>query len=275
MIRIQFGRKSFRFCNSFSEFDLSNISSYMKAYDKYEKELQKFNDNVHKISSLPSDRIERIIELSAENDQIIMQLHSCKIEILQSICTSKKFTYFATNTKGVDYDVINQALLNIINKLGHFDDYWDRCPPVNSFTHKSPKCIFKKHYAVHEMDSTTVVRAEMASIQLKQAFNHKKQLDAGKWDNIKSFCAVITRPLLQKDEIAKKRSFVKIRELKGMNHADRLAFYSKKISETQDNLAEIYDNLPLPIAIGVVKEFWKKKMKFTNTTTKYTRQAKR
>lgn len=259
MIRIQFGRKSFRFYSSFSEFNLSTVKDYMTAYDEYDKQLQKFKDKTNLVASLPDDRVERLIELSAEIDDITMQLHSAKIEILQSVCLKDSFSYFATNTKGVDYEIINTALLHIVDRLGHFDKYWDSCPPVNSFKHKPPKSILSKHYAVHSMDSNTVIRTEMASMQLKQAFKYKNQLDAGKWNNICNFCAVITRPLLQKDELGKKDSFIKIKELKSMNHADRLAYYSKKLIASQEKLAEKYSNLPLSIAIGVIKEFWKKK----------------
>lgn len=259
MLKVKFGKKEFKFRSSFEEFDLVVIHEYMTAMDQYDSYIKKYEDNALLIASLPSDRVGRIGELIAEGDAITMQIHSSKIKILHSLCISAGFSYFATSTKGVDYDIIHDAAQALINKLGHFDVYWNTCPTIQSFTHKPKKKLFKKNYCIHEMEGNTIVRTEMAAKQLKQAFEHKKQLDSGKWDRISEFCAVIARPLLQKDEIAKANSFVTFEELKGMNHSDRLAYYSDKLMKAKTKLTVDFKNLSLPIAIGLIKEFWKKK----------------
>lgn len=273
MISIVFGRKKFRFKSSFSEFDLENTKAYMSAYQDYDAAMLELEDNTRLVAGMDSVNYLRLQELSAKNDEIIMQIHSAKIAILQSVCTSKTFTQFCEDTRGVDYEIINQAAHAVTEKLGNFDTFWDNCPPVNSFKHRAKKKLFAKNYCLNEMDENTLLRTHLATMQLKQAFVHKEQLDSGKWDDICSFCAVIVRPLLQSTEIGSKGAFVQHKELKGMNHADRLSYYSQLLEKQQKELTKAFENLSLPVAIGLIKEFWKKKMKSRRIMTRYTSQA--
>ena len=267
MKSIQFGRKIFKFKSSFSEFNLDDVKEYMAAYEQYENCLKEYNDTYLLVQGLKSSEVERIRVLQADIDDCIIKIHQSKVAILQSLCKSSQFTFFAENTVGVDYDLINQALSFLSKNLGDFTSFWDACPPVNSFSFRPKGSLLRKNYCIHDMKNNTVVRAEMASNQLKLAFSIKSELDASKWDNINLFCAVITRPLSQKKEIGRKDYFVNSKKLKGLSFSERLTFFSEQLSEYQQNTANKMEVLSLQVAIGLIKEFWKKKANYQASMT--------
>ena len=55
------------------------------------------------------------------------------------------------------------------------------------------------------------------------------------------------------------KAFVKSQKLKGMNYSERLDYYMEQLDKQVEDQSKIFENLPLNIAIGIIKTYWQKK----------------
>ena len=282
-MKIQFGTKTWDFISSFSDFNLSNVKEYMRSQSAVDDILKKQNDILIEMGTLIPEGVntQQDIELAilegrmAENyegqiyvlesdmDELQEQLRVKRTELLTSLCkgNKKKFVHFCENTKGVDYGLIREAVKAILNKLGHFSDYWRDCPMVSSFKIRKPWSIFRTTYKLHDMDRNTLIRDHLANQQLKLAFSYEEELVKEEaWDNISLFVATITRPLFQEFEFSfSKNSFINSKAVVSIKHADRLEYYMEKLEKSWKKRSVIFEKLPLAVAIGIIKYYWQKK----------------
>ena len=113
---------------------------------------------------------------------------------------------------------------------------------------------------VHKFDKTTLYRETVASLQAQRALNHKTKLDSGSWDDICDFVSMIVRPSNQIEEISfTKKAFIGGKKLKGLSHSDKLALYIERFEDAWKERAKTFQDLPLDIAIGLLKGFFEKK----------------
>jgi len=203
-------------------------------------------------------------KLNEEAKDLQSQITNLKTQMLIQLCNSSFFESFCLHTKEVDREVIAEVYGAIMKSLGHFDKFWDSCPDVETFTHGTAPWLFfwkrKEKFKVHELHSTTLIRETMAAEQARLAMTNKNRLDSGIWDNICKFIAILVRPESEKDEIAfTNKSFVNAYKLRGLDFQGKLNYYLTKLDAVWVKREEQFKDLPLPIAIGVLNEYFKKK----------------
>jgi len=267
-MKIDFGGTTFNFKESFGEFSLETIKEYMSIHDDTEELIKEHNSLLKKVQDIiPSDKtseddIGTLLVLDSELAEIQHKLTGKRTDLLCILCNNNDFGDFAVNTAGVDYEIIKVALTHCLEKLGGFTDFWDSIPPVESFKMRMKGSLLRKKFKVHHFDKTTLYRETLASMQAQKALNHKTKLDSGSWDDICSFVAMIVRPANEVEEISfTRKAFVQSKETKGLSHSDKLAVYVERFEKVWKKRAKTFKNLPLPIAIGVLKDFFQKKKK--------------
>ena len=282
-MKIKIGKKTWRFVDSFADFNAETIAVYMSIHNELDRLLDEANSVLEKAEALiPSDietkedeeiallqgRIgpdyeKKVLLLDAELDDLQNQIRNKRTDLLVSFCTVNKdsFAEYCLNTVGFSNSLIVEALNHIFDKIGNFGDYWDKCPPVESFAVRASMLPFSVNYKIHDFENTTLLRENIANQKIKQAFEYSSEIvNQQSWDNIKMFIATIVRPTSQPKEFSfAHKAFIKSRKLKGMNSSERLEYYMERLEQQTAQQAEIFAKLPLPVIIGIVKAYWLKK----------------
>lgn len=282
-MKIRFGKKTWKFISNFSKFNLSTIKVYMKTHHNIDLLIKDFNDKLLKVQSIvPQDVISEdllkqsketgipnenyegeLYFLDAQLEEIQNNIRKERTTLLVSLCLNNKskFIKFLENTNGVTYGLIKEALKALHDKLGNFTDYWTGCPEIDEFSFRKPWHVFKTKYMIHSMEKTTLLRDNLANYQIKAAFSYQdKLINEKSWDDICMFVSIITRPKKQEFEFSFNSSaFINSKELVGLDHSDRLKYYTEKLQESWERRSKYFNKLPLNIAIGILKSYWKKK----------------
>ena len=266
---IKLGGKRWRFKTSFDEFTLEDIKRWMPSYSRaleIEDELlesAKRYDAVTELIDLGLNELadDEQMQIDVDVNLLYSEQVAKLIEMLSVLCYSKSFNSFAQNSNDVNRLLLKDCVNILLVKVGDFTDYWNECKPVESFKHNKKGFLsIAKAYKVHDMDRNTLMRDALASYQAATALTNKNELDSGSWDNICSFVATLVRPSKQVNEIAYSNdSFIHASKLKGMSFSDKESYYKQKIENEVRKLEKRFVNLKLPIAIGVLKEYFKKK----------------
>jgi hypothetical protein len=265
-MKIDFGGTRFKFKESFGEFTLTTIKEYMSIHDDTEKLIEDHNEILKKVQDItPSaktqqDDVANLIDLDSQLSEIQFNLTGKRIDLLCILCNDASFRDFVENTDGVSYGVIKAALEHCLKKIGGFTDFWDSVPVIESFKVKMKGSLLRKKFKVHHFDKTSLYRETVASLQAQRALNHKTKLDSGSWDDICQFVAMIVRPSNELEEISfTRKAFIKGKKTKGLSHSDKLSLYIERFEAVWKKRAKTFKNLPLTIAVGVLKDFFQKK----------------
>lgn len=261
------GGKKWPFKLSFSKFTLSTIKGYMKIHDEVDELVELYDSKLGEMQlyvtgkeGKESEELAEVLLIDSELSDIQFQLTGKRIDMLCLLCEKESFKDFIMKTNGIDYAIIKEALRMAFEKLGHFTDYWNECPAIEQFTFMAPSSILRRTYMVHEMDKNTLYRETMANVQAQKAMNFKGKLQAGSWDHICKFVSILVRPKKQTQEFAfTKKSFINSKVMKGMSNSEKLNFYMEKCDHAWNSQEKVFKELPLNIAIGVLKAFEIKK----------------
>ncbi len=267
-MKIKIGSKVWSFKDSYDNFTLIDIKKWMPIVAEIERlnadmqaEIQKYDG----LSSLVDMGMSEQAEIEADRidfdiDFIRINLASQMIDLLDVCCNQKGIKFYLENTDGVTYPILVEITQAIANKYGAFVDYFNACQMVEAFKHRSKKDWVSKRYKVQDMDKNTLMRDALASVQAQTAFNYKLEISAGAWDNICKFVALVARPIKQEFDIAfSNKSFINSKALASFNHADKATFYQQELDKDVEKRCADFENLLLPVAIGVLMCYEKKK----------------
>lgn len=264
--KIKIGPKFFKFKNSFNDFNLEDIKIYMQLHDKLE-EKELIWENKSKQLEVNKD-VKQILQLSADMDAVDMEKNAIYMDLLLLLAQKKeKLKHYLETKKGITNGIIKACVRALLQHYGNFTDYWNSCPPVESFKIKVPGRLFYQTFKVHDMDKTLLLRETLANFQAQQALNEKIRLSAGSWDGIYKFLAIIVRPKNQIEEVSiTKNAVVNTKELKGFDMTQQLEYYKERLEANWEKRAAYFDKLKINIAIGALKCYWKKKAKSPKNT---------
>ena len=223
---------------------------------------EKFSEHCIKYySNLSEQATKELIHQDSIASDLQFKLTTKRIDMLCMMCSSKSFRSFVENKRGLTYQHIKDSLKFIFEKLGSFNDYWELCPIVEEFSVAMPRKFFRRKFKVFDMNKNTLLRETLAGIQAQRAFNYKSKLDSGFWDHICTFTAMIVRPINEKDEFAfNNKSFINSKKIANLSFSDKLEYYKEQFENSWNKRAAFFEKLPLNIAIGVLKGYFKKKM---------------
>lgn len=265
----QIQNKTFKFKSSYNDFNLIDIKKWVNNWagiDILKKELDGLigqYDGLKELVDLgmsaQAEDEERVI--SSELDFVRMELSELMKGLLEVACPDKNLKKMLHNTEGINYPYLRDKVNEINAIYGDFVEYFNNCPLVESFYHKGQNAWIGRTYKVHDMSRNTVLRDALATVETSIAFNYKLEVSQGAWDNICKFVALVARPIKQEHEIAfEKKSFINAKEVAGLSNSDKLTLYQKKLNESVEKRYKLFENLPLPVAIGVLRMYEKKKM---------------
>lgn len=282
-MKIKIGPKTWRFIDSFDKFNAETIKDYMAIHNDIDGLIVESQKAIDESTALLPDDIdtkedeeiailegrldknyqEKLLVLDAKLEDLKNQIRNKRTDLLVSLCLDdkNKFAEFCLNTEGFTNTLIIEALNHIFDKIGNFGDYWDKCPPVETFAVRASMLPFSVTYKIHDFENTTLLRENIANQKIKEAFQYSNEIvNQQSWDNIKMFIATIVRPLSQPKEFSfAKKAFIKSQKLKGMNSTERLDYYMEQLNKQTENQAAIFAKLSLPVIIGVIKAYWLKK----------------
>lgn len=265
---IKIGNKKLRIKSSFSQFTLADIKAWWAAVEVIES-----LEEERKLIAAKYEQIEKTIDQrtaeQTENeiryvetlaDVLKSKLSLAYIQIISSV--AKKGTQeYLENTNGITHEHILSIASALVNQVGDFFKYFESVECVEKFKHVG-EGWYPKSYKVHGMDSQTLIRDALASVQISTALDFKNEIGIGRWDNICKFVALVARPKGQSFEMAfTHKSFINSKVTKGMDPGEKLSFYQQVLDKSVEGREKHFKNLPLPIAIGVIKEYEKKKQR--------------
>jgi len=264
---IQIQNKNFKFKSSYNDFTLIDIKKWMPILAELERlnsellaKIAEYDAVIELVDMGMSEQAEdesRVIE--SELDFIRMELSEAMISLLCVCCKDPKLRSFIENK--LNYQSLISIVEEVMKAYGDFVSYFNSCPMIEVFTHKGQNAWIGRTYKVHDMDRNTVLRDALATVETSIAFNYKLEVSSGAWDSICKFVALVARPIKQQHEIAfDKKSFINAKEVAGLSNSDKLTLYQKKLNESVEKRYKLFENLPLPIAIGVLMMYEKKKM---------------
>ena len=212
---------------------------------------------------IPEDYDRQVLYLSSQIDEIDNKIGQKRTDLLIELCLNNKnkFSKFCLESPEYGYSLAREAVKHLFAKMGDFADYWDAAAPVESFAARVGVLPFKTHFKLHDFESTTLLRENIANQRIKEAFAFSEEIVQDKdWDNICKFIATIVRPASEIKEFSfSQKAFVKSQKLKGMNYSERLDYYMEQLDKQVEDQSKIFENLPLNIAIGIIKTYWQKK----------------
>lgn len=267
-MKIKIGSKTWRFKDSYNDFTLIDIKKWMPILAEIERLNALFSETVARYEGLGAlvdmgmseQADQEANDIDSDLDDIRINLTESMMQFLEVCCTNKGIKYFLENTAGITYPILVDITQAIANQYGGFVDYFNSCKMVESFTHRSKKDWLSKKYKVQNMDKTTLMRDAIASVESQMAFQYKLEVSAGAWDNICKFVAIVARPTKQENEIDfSDKAFINAKKLTGLSPSDKAAFYQQQLEKSVNERCEAFENLPLPIAIGVLLMYEKKK----------------
>lgn len=265
---IKICKKRLRIKTSFDKFTLTDIKAWWKAVEIIEglyeerkgiaSKYEKIENTIDQLTPEQYDNQMRFTEALADSCRARLTLSY--IQLISVASSTKGCQKFLESTDGTTHDSMENAAEIIIKKLGDFIEYFESCGCVEKFKHVG-KGWYPRSYKVHSMDNNTLMRDALASVQVSTALDFKNEIGIGRWDNICKFVALVARPKGQSFEMAfSNKSFINSKELKGMDSCDKLQYYQQVLDKSVEGREKHFQNLPLPIAIGVIKEYEKKKL---------------
>ncbi len=264
---IQIQNKKFKLKDSYNDFTLIDVKAWVNAMADIERLNAEYTAKIGEYDGLKEmvdmgmteeAEVEAMV-IESDLDFLRMQMCDSMITALSVACKDSKLRSFCENK--VNYKSLVSITETVLKTYGDFVEYFNACPLVESFYHKGQKSWIGRTYKVHDMDRNTVLRDALATVETSIAFNYKLEISSGAWDNICKFVALVARPIKEQQEIAfEKGSFLNAKSLAGLTNSEKLTMYQKALNDSVEKRYKLFENLPLPIAIGVLRMYEKKKM---------------
>jgi len=269
-MKIKIQSKYWSFKDSYNDFTITDIKNWMSAISKIEKISEQIQGEAEKHDALYSlvdmglgnQAMQQSEEIELNIDFNKINLAEQMINLLWVCSNQKSIKFYLENTNGITYAILTELVQAILDKYGAFVDYFNSCKSVEVFKHKSKQGYIMKKYKVQDMDKNTLMRDALATVQSQTAFNYKLEISGGAWDNICRFVALVARPIKQEFEISfSRKSFINANEISSLNYSDRATIYQQALEKDVNKRSIFFENLLLPIAIGVLMCYEKKKQK--------------
>lgn len=264
---VRIGKRRFRFKTSYNEFDLLEIKQWFCYINKLESLKNVFNniktqqDSILTLleQGLDEQYQKEEIKLDSEENEVLFDMALVYIDMLDILCYGNCKAYLE-NSKGITRIQIQNTLKYLCESLEDFISYFNSVPAIEVFKHKPKGNLFSRKYIVPDFERITVMRDALASVQIQMSLQEKEQIGIGNWTNITKFIALIARP--QKHDLSfDPDSFINLKDLEGKNWSDRAIYYQEKLLKQAEKNETLFENLSLPIAIGILKQYEKKKLK--------------
>ena len=273
MLKVKFKPKFKRkikidFVNSFKEMTVQQFIDCMLVNE----EMQKVNTNLEAaqkaFDDIQSDNPMDILLVEADILALRSDLMKLECKMLATLTKSPDKVYlFLLNTPGVTYVSVRKIWLKIEAELVKFNNWFKQLKAVKTFRFSD----YKKHnffkltkvikFEVFDMTGTTVLRDAAASRLASQIDDVRQEFSKNRWSNLPKFLAFICRPSFQEKEFSAyspdfKKSFFGNSKATHLSAEDKLTAYNEKIGIVTDERTEIFKRLPLPIALGVYKQYF-------------------
>jgi hypothetical protein len=273
MLKVKFKPKFKRkiqisFANDFKEFTVQQFIECMVIND----EMQKVNTDLEAaektFDEMQADNPMDILLVEADVLALRSNLMKLECKMLAALTKAPEKVYvFLLNTPGVTYISVKKIWLKIEDNLARFNDWFEKLKPLNKFKFSD----YKKHnffkltkvitFEVFDMTQTTVLRDSAASRIASQIDDVRTEFSKDRWSNLPKFLAFVCRPSFQEKEFSAyspdfKKSFFGNKNASHISAEDQLTAYNEKIGIVTDERTEIFKRLPLPIALGIYKQYF-------------------
>ncbi len=273
MLKVKFKPKFKRtikinFVNSFKEMTVQQFIDCMLVNDDIKEKLISLEKAEKDFEELDPTNVADLMFLDADILALRSDLMKLECKMLATLTKSPDKVYlFLLNTPGVTYVSVRKIWLKIEAELLKFNNWFKQLKAVKTFRFSD----YKKHnffkltkvikFEVFDMTGTTVLRDAAASRLASQIDDVRQEFSKNRWSNLPKFLAFICRPSFQEKEFSAyspdfKKSFFGNSKATHLSAEDKLTAYNEKIGIVTDERTEIFKRLPLPIALGVYKQYF-------------------
>lgn len=275
MISIKFegykgNTKVFKFKNSFEEL----LCSEFIALNSIAQKLKKIGDRVQsyelELKGLDNSNpmlLEAVLHIDNELMQLDQSIRALKIESLFVLALDKSISKYLLTTKGVVFAHIQAAFVATQKGFADFEQFVKVVKPLEVFKfqdyYKGHLLNFtkRKEFRVFDTTNQTVLRdaaANMVAAKIDGIREELEELEGSRWENLPRFVAYVARPSNEIDEISinDKNNFYGGRDIRTLSVEDRLEGYNRKLAKEVELRTEVFQKLPLALAVGVYKQFF-------------------
>lgn len=282
MIAIQYGTGSNRrldFWNKFEELPISAFVDFLKkevVVQKIQDEIKCIRDDMERVEE---DDVESVVFLENLFFEKAARLNIAFCGMLAALSPDKEAFETLTETPGITPAVLIETFEAINARLGDFQAFFDKTKATSTFKFKD----YKKRllgrdtkFIVQPLSRQTVLRDAAANVVADKIANIESEFSAANFESLARFVAYVARPENEEEEYLPnvKKVFIGGKSFERLSAEDRLSAYNEKLRETVELRTEVFEALPLSVALGVWKYWFLQKKNFRTPIRKFSRKTK-